>query len=127
MNTYVLLFRMDITTKEAQPAAGQMQLYMEQWMAWINDIANRNQLADGGNHLSKEGKLIRSGNVETEGPYTADRESVAGYILILAENMNAAAAIARACPILNGEGTSVEVRQTATPGDMQQVRRTAVS
>jgi hypothetical protein len=39
MKNFLLIFRMDVTTKEAQPTPAQMKLYMIQWMEWINDIS----------------------------------------------------------------------------------------
>lgn len=115
MKTYVLIFRMDITTPEAQPTAEMMQEYMKQWMHWIHDIAAKNQLADGGNHFSPvAARVLRPNNGLTEGPYTKDKESVAGYIIVLAKDLEEATLIAQKCPILDGEGTSVEIRETAT-------------
>ena len=116
MKEYVLLFRMDILTKEAQPTKEQMKGFMQQWMQWINDIDEKGQLANGGNHFQASGKVVRPNNVITNEPYVANKESIAGYIVILAKNMDNALLIAKKCPILNGEGTSVEVRETATPG-----------
>lgn len=116
MKDYVLMFRMDITTVQAQPTPEQMKLYMEQWMKWVSGIASRRQLADGGNHFSQEGKVLKPHNTITDGPYTAGRESVAGYLIVLAKDMNEAVSIAENCPILAGEGTSVEIRETADPG-----------
>jgi hypothetical protein len=107
---------MDITTKEALPSPEQMKLYMTQWIEWINDISDKGQLADGGNHFSRSGKVLRPKNVMTDKPYTVNKESVAGYIIILAENIDDAIRIAKKCPILQGEGTSVEIRELATPG-----------
>ena len=114
MNEYLLLFRMDITSPEAQPSPEQMDLYMMQWERWINSIADQNKLAEGGNHLSAEGKVLSSGNKINSGPYTVNKESVAGYIIILASNLDEAVSIAQDCPILLGEGTSVEVRRIAS-------------
>lgn len=116
MKEYVLLFRMDILTKEAQPTKEQMEVYMQQWMQWISDIEKKGQLAHGGNHLNYSGKVIRANNVVTDEPYVSNKESVAGYIMIHAKDMDNALLIAKKCPILNGEGTSVEVRETAKPG-----------
>lgn len=116
MKEYVLLFRMDISSAEAKPTEAQMQVYMQQWMAWINDIQLKGQLADGGNHFAESGKVLRPGGVIEDGPYTANKESVAGYIIILAKDVDSALSIAQKCPILQGEGTSVEVRETDTPG-----------
>ena len=115
MNQFVLIFRMDIISEEAQPTPEQMQVYMEQWMAWINDIESQGKLADGGNHLSKTGVVLRANNVISDGPYVANQESVAGYIIIYADDLTDALKIARKCPILVGEGTSVEVREVGAP------------
>ncbi len=111
MNEFILMFRMDITTKEAQPTPEQMEIYMKQWEEWINDIAIQNKLADGGNHLSSEGRVLKPNNVITDGPYTEKRESIAGYIIIKATNFDEAVVLAKDCPILQGGGTSVEVRK----------------
>lgn len=116
MKEFVLLFRMDITTKNAQPTKKQMETYMQQWMSWINDIADNNRLADGGNHFSRQGRVLKPNNEVIETPYIANNNSIAGYIIILAKNLNEATKIAKKCPILNGQNTSVEIRETAIPG-----------
>lgn len=116
MKEFVLLFRMDLTNQEAQPSQEQMAIYMQQWMAWINQIASNNQLADGGNHFSKEGRVLKPNNEVVETPHISDNNSIAGYIIITAENIDEATKIAKQCPILNGQNTSVEIRETATPG-----------
>ena len=113
MKEFVLLFRMDITTPGAQPTPEQMQLYMTQWREWISHIAALGQLAEGGNHLHPQGKVIYPNHKITDGPYTADRQSVAGYIIIKALDMDDAISLAQQCPILMGQGNSVEVRETA--------------
>jgi hypothetical protein len=113
MKTFTLFFRMNITDPEAQPTPEQMQAYMTSWTAWLEDIQGQGQLAPGGHHLNPGGIVLRKGGVREEGPYTAAKESVAGYILILAKNMDDALRLAQACPILDGEGTSVEVREVA--------------
>ncbi|MDP4275967.1 MAG: YciI family protein [Bacteroidota bacterium] len=117
MKEFVLMFRMDITSKDAQPSPEQMKLYMTQWMEWINDISDKGQLGDGGNHFSRNGKVLKPKQEELDGPYTKDNESVAGYIIIFAKNIKDAEKIAKRCPILNGDGTSVEIREIAKPGE----------
>ncbi len=115
MKQYVLIFRMDITAA-AQPSAEQMQAYMHDWMEWLNKISDTGQLADGGNHLSyTKGRVLRSGNRTDNGPYSVNNESVAGYIIVLADDLAGAMLIAEKCLILKGEGTSVEVRETDSP------------
>ena len=117
MNEFMLLFRMNITSKEAQPTEEQMKGYMHDWMQWINEIAAQDRLAPGGNHLSREGRVLKSSGEQLETPHICDEQSVAGYILIWAENLDHATEIGRKCPILNGENTSVEIREIAGTGN----------
>lgn len=116
MKEFALLFRMNITNKALQPSKEQMDIYMTQWMSWINEIADKDQLADGGNHFSRQGRTLHSGNKVMEGPHVANDHAVAGYIIVLADSIDQATEIAAKCPILNGENTSVEVREIASPG-----------
>jgi hypothetical protein len=115
MKEFVLLFRMDITTKDAQPSSKQIEIYMAQWTEWINYISAMGQLAEGGNHLSPNGRVLKPHNLMEDGPYVINKESIAGYIIILAKDIEVATHIAQKCPILLGEGTSIEVRETANP------------
>lgn len=41
MKTFALLFRMDIVNKEAQPLEEQMNVYLQQWIQWINYIDDK--------------------------------------------------------------------------------------
>jgi hypothetical protein len=116
MKEFVLLFRMDIINKAVQPTKKQMESYMQQWMNWINEIDVNDQLADGGNHFSQQGRVLKPNNEVIETPHISDNNSVAGYIIVLAKNLDEATKIAKKCPILNGQNTSVEIRETATPG-----------
>lgn len=110
MNEFVILMRLDLTTKEAQPSPEQLQEYMKQYHAWIDSIVAKKQFA-GGTGLSTEGRVIKSKGIVTDGPFVEVKESLAGFIVVRAETMAAASEIAARCPILNGEGNSVEVRQ----------------
>jgi hypothetical protein len=107
-NDFVLIFRMDLTTEE-------IQISMKQLEGWIDNLAATNKLADWGNQLSTEGRVIKPNNVITEGPYTGKRESIAGYIIIKATSFDEAVNIAKSCPILQGEGICVEVRRVEAP------------
>jgi hypothetical protein len=125
MKKYILLFRLDILSKEAQPTPEQMEVFMQQWMTWLNGIADKGQLAEGGNHLQYSGKVVRPGKEVSDKPYSANSESVAGYIIILAQSLEDAVIIAEECPILNGGNqNSVEIRELATPGNIDDIKRT---
>lgn len=110
MEEFVLLFRLDILTKEAQPSPEQMQGYMKQYQDWVGGIAAQNKFV-GGKGLSTEGKVLKHNHVMTDGPFAEIKESIAGYIMIRATDFDDAVSIARECPILGGEGNSVEVRK----------------
>lgn len=113
MREFLLVFRMDITTPEAQPTPAQMEVYMKQWNDWTSGIAKQDRLA-GGNHLSVEGRVIKPNNEIEYSPYIENKESIAGYIIIRTNSFEEAVHVAKACPILLGEGTSVEVREIAS-------------
>jgi hypothetical protein len=110
MDEYLLLMRLDIITKEAQPSPEQLQQYMKMYQDWVGGIAAQNKFA-GGKGLSTEGKVVKSGHVVTDGPYAEIKESLAGFIMVRAADFEDALAMAKACPILGGAGNSVEVRK----------------
>ncbi|XDD55218.1 YciI family protein [Leptospira sp. WS4.C2] len=110
MEDYLILMRLDILTKEAQPSPEQLQIYMKQYQEWVNSIVAQKKFKSG-TALSTEGKVIQSNHIITDGPYVETKESLAGFIIIQAENFEDAANIAKECPILMGEGNSVEVRK----------------
>ena len=111
---FALFFRMDILAPEAQPTPDQMAVYMERWGEWIAWIRSHDRLEDG-NHFLSKGAVLRGDGAEVDSPYVAGNESIAGYILVRAKNLQDALKIARKCPILEGDGTSVEVREVAGP------------
>jgi hypothetical protein len=113
MDEYLLLMRLDLITKDAQPSPEQLEVYMKQYRDWVGGIAAQNKFV-GGTGLSTEGKVLKSNNVITDGPFAEIKESIAGFITIKAENFDDAVTIAKACPILNGDGNSVEVRKITT-------------
>lgn len=85
MKEFVLLFRMNITNEEAQPTKKQMEAYMQQWTSWINKIGDNDQLADGGNHFSRQGRVLKPNNKVIETPHIVDNNSIAGYLIVLAK------------------------------------------
>ncbi len=109
MEEYLILMRLDLITKEAQPSPEQMQEYMKIYNDWVGSIAAQNRYI-GGKGLSTEGKVIRSKDMITDGPYAEIKESLAGFIMIKARDLDDAVNIAKGCPILEGDN-SVEVRK----------------
>jgi hypothetical protein len=110
MDEFLLLMRLDIITKDAQPSPELMQEYMKMYQDWVGGIAAQNKFV-GGTGLSTEGKVLKTNDIMTDGPFAELKESLAGFITVRAADFNDAAKMAAACPILKGAGNSVEVRK----------------
>ncbi|MDN3584878.1 YciI family protein [Mucilaginibacter flavus] len=110
MNEYLVIMRLDLITKDVQPSPEQMEGYMKMYQDWVGGIAAQNKFV-GGTGLATEGKVIKPNNVITDGPFAEVKESIAGFITIKAKDLEEAVNLAKTCPILYGEGNSVEVRQ----------------
>jgi hypothetical protein len=85
-------------------------VYMKQYHDWVGGIAAQNKFS-GGTGLATEGKVLKANNIITDGPFAEVKESIAGFITIKAKDLDEAVSLAKGCPILKGEGNSVEVRQ----------------
>jgi len=109
MEEYLIIMRLDLLTKEAQPSPEQLQVYMKMYNDWVGGIAAQNKFV-GGKGLSTEGKVVKSDNVVTDGPYAEVKESIAGFIIVKAKDFDDALKMARNCPTLQGDN-SVEVRK----------------
>ena len=110
MKQFILLFRADYNDI-ASTSKEEMHERNSRWMDWIDRLVANDRLAEGGNHLTSKGKVLKSNERVTNGPFREKKESVLGYILILATSFDEAIDLAKNCPILAGEGTSVEVRE----------------
>ncbi len=119
MDEFVILMRLDLITKEAQPSPEQLQGYMKQYQDWVSSLMAQNKFL-GGTGLSTEGRVIRSNHIITDGPFAEIKESIAGYIIIRAKDFEEAVSFAQRCPILQGEGNSVEVRKIVSVHDSDQ-------
>lgn len=110
MDEFLILMRLDIITKEAQPSPEQMQGYMKLYQDWVSSIAAQEKFV-GGTGLSFEGRVIKSDFIVTDGPFAEIKESIAGFITVRAKDFDEAVSFAEKCPILYGAGNSVEVRK----------------
>lgn len=109
MKEFLLVFRADYSAI-SEASEEMKEQWNSQWMDWINGIVSQGKMA-GGNHLGQEGKVLKAGGIVTDGPYAEIKESVLGYIIVQGNSYEEAVELARPCPLLNGEGNSVEVRE----------------
>jgi hypothetical protein len=95
---------------QPEPSPEEMQKIFGAWMGWIKGMKDGGFYV-GGQPLEEGGKLLRGprGKSLTDGPFVEAKEIVGGYVIIHADSLDAAAAIAKGCPGLDSGGT-VEVR-----------------
>jgi hypothetical protein len=107
---YLLLFRG--TNWHRELSAKEIQEIMARTNAWFESLAKQGvykaaqPLEDEGRNISMKGGSI------ADGPFTESKESVGGYLLLEADDLDAAVAIARQNPMIP-YGLTVEVRPVA--------------
>lgn len=111
MNEYLLIMRHEDGKKIASPE--QMQVWMKQTQDWIGSIAAQNKFVSGTGLPFEDAKVVKPNNVITNGPFGDIKETIGGFITVKADSAEEAAEFAKACPVLQGEGNSVEVRKIA--------------
>jgi len=109
MKEFLLIYRADYKTYP-KGSPEEMQALTQKWMNWIAGIAAQGKLADRGNRLVDTGKVLKSNDVISDGPYTEIKESILGYSLVKTSSLVNATELAKGCPILNFGG-SVEIRE----------------
>jgi hypothetical protein len=87
----------------------EMQQHMQKWHTWMNEGLQKGWMVNPGDGLKKEGCVVSANRVVTDGPFVEVKEIVGGFTIVNADNLGAAAEIARGCPCLLTGGT-VEVR-----------------
>jgi hypothetical protein len=83
-------------------------------LEWIRGIAESGNYI-GGEPLAIAGRYVSKTDVLSDGPFIEAKEGIAGYDIILAENINQAVSIAQTCPLVM-QGIAVrEVRPILGP------------
>jgi hypothetical protein len=111
MSEFVLLYRNTLEARqEAHASPEKSQQTMKKWRAWFDDMTRKGCLKSIGQPLDDTGKVVGGkSRMITDGPFAETKDVVGGYSLIDARNLEEAAQIASACPIIE-IGGSVEVR-----------------
>ena len=98
-------------TKKASPE--QMQIWMKQTMDWIGSIAAQNKFVSGTGLPFDDARVVHANKMVTNGPFGEIKETIGGFIVVRAESADEAAEFAKGCPVLQGEGNTMEVRRIA--------------
>ncbi len=107
---YLMLFR--DTNWHRELSVNEIQDVMARTNAWFERLTKEG-IMKAGQPLEAEGRNISfKGGAVADGPFTESKESVGGYILIEAADLDEAVAIAKGNPMVPC-GLTVEVRQVA--------------
>ncbi|MEJ0057955.1 MAG: YciI family protein [Bacteroidota bacterium] len=111
MEEYALIMRHEDGSKIASPE--QMQAWMKQTMDWIGGIAAQNKFVSGTGLPFQDARVVSSKKVVTNGPFGDIKETIGGFIVVKASSIDEAVEFAKGCPVLQGEGNTMEVRRIA--------------
>ena len=114
MDEFALIMRHEDGAKLASPE--QMQTWMKQTMDWIGGIAAQNKFVSGTGLPFDSARVVTTKNsksIVTNGPFGDIKETIGGFIIVKAESIDEAVEFAKGCPVLTGEGNSMEVRKIA--------------
>ena len=119
MEEFALIMRHEDGKKVASPE--QIQTWMKQTMDWIGGIAAQGKFVSGTGLPFEDARVVLAKNakkVVTNGPFGEIKETIGGLIVVKASTVEEAVGFAQGCPVLQGEGNSVEVRKIARKDGM---------
>ena len=108
MKKFLILVREDLKER-AGHTPEQFMHNCKMVAEWIDRMAQTGNYlqADG---LLSEGRYIGRNYIVTDGPFIEAKESISGFVLVLAEDMEHAAKLGRGCPLIDMGFGVVEVR-----------------
>ena len=115
MDEFILILRHEDGKKIASPE--QMQIWMQQTMDWIAGISAQGKYVGGNGLVFDNSRVVKHHDVVTNGPFGDIKETIGGYMIVRATSIDEAVSFAKGCPVLQGEGNSVEVRKIAQHED----------
>jgi hypothetical protein len=109
MAKFMVLFRNNPSAFRSM-SPEQMQQTMKKWMDWREKLEKNGHLHSVGERLDASGKVVRGKSKSvTDGPFVEVKDSIQGFMMMNAENLDHAVELAKDCPILESDG-SVEIR-----------------
>ena len=107
-NQYLLLF--SGTEWYKRLSASEIQNVIDQSKAWFDRLASAGKVK-GSHALARDGATVTggSGRVISDGPFAEAKEAIGGFLLLEADSLEEAIAIAQENPAVR-HGTNIEVR-----------------
>jgi hypothetical protein len=108
MERFIMLIRKNVMVQQ-DSLGGKLNFNMHEMTKWVEELAGSGNYISG-DALQTYGSYVNRDSVITDDPFVAETEAVSGYVLIYAENINQAGAIAENCTeVLKGR-VAIEVR-----------------
>jgi hypothetical protein len=111
MAKFLFVYRNDKDAR-ATMTPDDMQQTLKKWQAWIAEGLQKGWMLDAGDGLIPDGRVVNAKKVVTDGPFVESKDVVGGFSIVQAESIDAAAELAKGCPVFL-RGGSVEVRPLA--------------
>ncbi len=110
MSKFMFIFRGGGIVVQPPPPPAEIGAHLAKWTAWVDALAKAGHTEAHLPPLENGGKAVRGrSKTLTDGPYAEAKDLVSGILVVSAASLDAAAELARGCPIYEYDG-SVEVR-----------------
>jgi hypothetical protein len=108
---FLFIFHMD-ASKQGSMSPEAREKNHAHWDVWLKEGRRLGWLVDPGDGLMPEGRVVGTKKLVTDGPFMETKEVVGGFTIVQAKTIDAAAEIAKGCPMIqdSGPGGHVEVR-----------------
>lgn len=110
MSQFMLFIRNGEESSELSPE--QIQQAIQRFSAWAKKLREQGRLIAAEKLKDNEGLLLssRNGQIVVDGPFAETKETIGGYFIVEAGNLDEAIGITKECPGLS-HGGIVELRE----------------
>ena len=109
MKKFLLLIRQDLSVRASQSHEDFVRDARKVGQ-WIEDMVKTGNFLDA-SALHNGGKYVGAGYINSDGPFIEAKESISGFIVIQATDLDDAARLAQACPLVTNKVIVIEVRE----------------
>jgi len=110
MSQFMLFIRNGEEPNELSPE--QIQQAIQRFSSWARKLREQGKLVAAEKLKDNEGLLLRTrnGQIVVDGPFAETKETIGGYFIVEAGNLDEAVALTKECPALSNGGI-VELRE----------------
>jgi hypothetical protein len=87
--------------KDTVTTPEELQKRMAPYVEWMQALMAKGQFKDGAPLIDDNGNMVSKTEVVSKGAFLDPKNVVSGYLIIKANDLNEASAIAKTCPLVN--------------------------